>query len=44
MNNKEFGVLLELRTKKFAMNIVALSISLPITIESKVIKNQITKS
>ena len=44
MNNIEFGVLLELRTKKFAMNIVALSISLPITIESKVIKNQITKS
>ena len=44
MNNKEFGVQLELRTKKFAMNIFTLSVSLPNSIESRVIKNQLTKS
>ena len=44
MNNKEFGKELELRTKKFAISIIKLSISLSNTPESRVIKNQITKS
>jgi four helix bundle protein len=44
MDNKEFGIKLELRTKKFAVSIVKLSISLPKTEEGRVIKNQITKS
>ena len=44
MNNQEFGKELEFRTKKFAISIIRLSVSLPNTTESKVIKNQITKS
>jgi len=44
MENKEFGKNLEIRTKKFAIKIVKLSSSLPITTESKVIRNQLTKS
>jgi four helix bundle protein len=44
MNNKEFGELLEIRTRKFAISIIKLSSSLPDTTESKVIRNQITKS
>ncbi|MFA5419480.1 MAG: four helix bundle protein [Bacteroidales bacterium] len=44
MNNKEFGKLLEERTKKFAVTIIKLSVSLPNTQEGNVIKNQITKS
>ena len=44
MENKEFGRLLEMRTKKFAINIIRLSTSIPNTSEGKVIKNQITKS
>ncbi len=44
MNNKEFGKQLEVRTKKFAISIIDLSVSLPNTPESKVIKYQITKS
>jgi four helix bundle protein len=44
MNNKEFGKQLEDRTKKFAICVIELSISLPDTPESRVIKNQITKS
>jgi four helix bundle protein len=44
MNNKEFGRQLEIRTKKFAINIIKLSGKLPISIEGKVIRNQITKS
>jgi four helix bundle protein len=44
MENKEFSKQLELRTKKFAISIIELSASLPNTPESKVIKNQITKS
>jgi len=44
MENKEFSKLLENRTKKFALSIIRLSISLPNTPESRVIKNQITKS
>jgi len=44
MDNKEFSKQLENRTKKFAINIIILSSSLPNTPEGKVIKNQITKS
>ena len=44
MTNKEFGKHLENRTKKFAISVIKLSTSLPNTQESKVIKNQITKS
>ena len=44
MKNKEFAKLLELRTLKFSIDIINLSISLPKNPEALVIKNQITKS
>ena len=44
MDNKEFSKQLENRTKKFAIDIIRLSASLPNTPEVKVIRNQITKS
>ena len=44
MDNKSFSKQLELRTKKFAINIIKLSASLPNNPESLVIKNQLTKS
>lgn len=44
MDNKEFGKQLESRTKKFAIEIIKLSVSLPNTSEGKILKNQITKS
>lgn len=44
MENKVFSRQLEDRTKKFAINIIKLSTSLSDTPESKVIKNQLTKS
>jgi four helix bundle protein len=44
MDNKEFSKELEKRTRKFAVRIIRLSLSLPSTPEGKVIKNQITKS
>jgi four helix bundle protein len=44
MNNKEFGKQLEERTKKFAITIIKLSVSLTSSVERRVIKNQITKS
>ena len=44
MDNKEFSKNLEKRTRKFAVNIIRLSTSLPKTPEVKVIRNQITKS
>ena len=44
MNNKEFAKQLEARTKKFAIEIIKLSTSLPDTPEGKVVKYQITKS
>jgi len=44
MNNKEFGKTLELRTRKFAVAIIKLSIILPKTEEGRVLKNQLTKS
>ncbi len=44
MDNKDFSKQLENRTKKFAISIIESSISLPNSSESKVIKNQLTKS
>jgi len=44
MDNKEFSKELEQRTRKFAVKIIRLSATLPNTPESKVIRNQITKS
>ena len=44
MDNKEFSVQLEIRTKRFAITIVKLSASLPNNSEGFVIRNQITKS
>ena len=44
MNNKEFAKELEARTREFAIRIIHLSAQLPDTPETKVIKNQITKS
>lgn len=44
MNNQEFGKVLEIRTRKFAINIVRLSAALRYSKENEVIKNQITKS
>jgi len=44
MDNKEFSKQLEIRTKKFAISIINLSVSLPDTPESKVIRYQVTKS
>ncbi len=44
MDNKEFSKQMEVRTKKFAIRIIELSISLPNTPENRVIKNQVTKS
>jgi len=38
MNNKEFGKTLELRTRKFAVAIIKLSIILPKTEEGRVLK------
>ena len=44
MDNKEFGFLMESRTKKFAISIIRLSASLPSSSEGRVLKNQVTKS
>jgi len=44
MDNKEFGKLLEIRTKKFAINILKLSAKLPNTSEARVVKNRVSKS
>ena len=44
MDNKDFSKQLENRTKKFAIDTIKLSATLPYTPESKVIKTQITKS
>lgn len=43
-DNKEFSKELEQRTRKFAVSIIKLSAKLPMIPESKVIRNQITKS
>jgi four helix bundle protein len=44
MDNKEFSKQLEARTKRFAISLIKLSVSLPSSPEGKVIKNQLTKS
>ena len=44
LDNKEFSKNLEERTRKFAVEIIHLSTTLPHTPEGKVIRNQITKS
>lgn len=44
MDNKEFSKQLEIRTKRFAIDIIKTSAQLPNTPESKVIRNQVTKS
>lgn len=44
MDNREFSLQLEIRTKRFAIAIVKLSASLPNNSEGFVIRNQITKS
>ena len=44
MENKDFGKLMEDRTKNFAVKIIKLSTSLSNSIEDKVIRNQIVKS
>ncbi len=44
MDNKEFSKELEKRTRKFAVRIIQLSTTLPVTPEGRVIRNQITKS
>jgi four helix bundle protein len=44
MENKEFGMLLESRTRKFAITTIKLSSLLPNSVEGKVIRNQFTKS
>lgn len=44
MDIKEFSKTLEKRTKKFSITIIRLSSSLPYSPESKVIRNQVTKS
>ncbi|MFW6147736.1 MAG: four helix bundle protein [Thermodesulfobacteriota bacterium] len=42
--NKEFAKELEKRTQKFAVQIIRLSTTLPNTPETRVVRNQITKS
>jgi four helix bundle protein len=44
MDNKEFSKQFEIRTKKFAISVIKLSVQLPNTPEGKVIRNQLTKS
>lgn len=44
LTNKEFGESLEKRTRQFAVKVVRLSLTLPNTPESRVIRNQLTKS
>ena len=44
MNNKEFSKLLEIRTRKFAVQVIKLSTLLPNSPEGLVLRNQLTKS
>ena len=44
VDNKEFSKQPEIRTKKFAIQIISLSTTLPDTPEGKAVRNQITKS
>ena len=43
MDIKEFSKELEKRTRKFAVNIIRLAVTLPNTPEAKVVRNQLTK-
>jgi four helix bundle protein len=44
MENREFSLILEKRTRDFAVRIIRLSAKLPSTPEFNVLRNQITKS
>ena len=44
MDNTEFAKKLEKRTRKFAISIIRLSLTLPNTPECRVVRNQITKA
>lgn len=44
MDNKEFGKLMEVRTRKFGVEIIRYSMTLPKSPEGLVVRNQITKS
>jgi len=44
MKNKEFSKNLERRTLKFGIDVIRLSVTLPNTPETRVLRNQITKS
>ena len=44
MSIKKFAKELEIRTRKFAVQIIRLSVTLPNTPEAKVVRNQLTKS
>ena len=44
MNNKDFGIYLEQRTKGFALKIIKLSSLLSNSTEDKIIRNQLIKS
>ena len=44
MDNKTFAGKLEKRTREFSVRIIRLSATLPNTPESRVVRNQITKS
>ena len=44
MDRKKFAKELEQRTKRFAVNIIRLSITLPNTSEGKIVRNQLTKA
>ena len=44
MENKEFSKKLEVRTKSFAIRIIKSSVTLPNTVEGKIVKNQLTKA
>ncbi|HSG67843.1 MAG TPA: four helix bundle protein [Bacteroidales bacterium] len=44
MDNKDFGNMLERRTKMFALRIINLSSEMSDSIENKIIRNQIVKS
>ena len=44
MNRKKFAKELEERTRRFAVKIIRLSITLPNTPEGKIVRNQLTKA
>ena len=44
MDRKKFAKEFEQRTKRFAVNIIRLSITLPNTPEGKIVRNQLTKA